>query len=138
PVNVSQGRLLFNSQNALGTGAASVAAGATLDYFGASALTVANALTFAGGANVASRAAALTLPASAVLPTAGTMIFNNDDQPTAAVVVQANDTLTGSLTAQVGGGNPTVGAVTWAGVIGGNGGLTKTQAGTLALANNAN
>ncbi len=134
-VTVSQSRLFFNSQDAIGTSPVSVAGGATLDYLGTNALALANAVTFASGANVATRQAQLTLPASTVFPTAGTMIFNMDDQTTTTIVVQANDTLTGGLTIQVGGTNTTVGTVDWTGVIGGNGGLTKTQVGNLTLSN---
>ncbi len=132
-VAIDAGRLLFASQAALGSGAVGVAAGTTLDYTGAAALAVANTITFADGAAVASENATLTLPASTVLPTAGTIIFNDDSVPTAGVVVQAAVTTTGNLTVQVGGLNASVGSVDWTGSIGGTGGLIKTQSGTLTL-----
>jgi autotransporter-associated beta strand protein len=135
-VTISAGRLFFTSQNALGTGAVSVTS--TLDYSGGSALTLANTVTLASGADVAARGAALTLPASTVLPTSGTVIFNNDDQATTTLVVQAGVVLTGTLTVQVGGGNSTVSSATLSGAITGAGGLTKTQTGTLVLSSSAN
>ncbi len=132
-VSDSAGRLFFSSQDALGTSAVSVAGGAVLDYTGVSALTLSNTVIFSSGADAATRSAALTLPASTVLPASGTMLFNNDDQPTSAVIVQSGVVLTGTLTVQVGGGNATVGTATLGGALTGSGGLTKTQGGTLIL-----
>jgi autotransporter-associated beta strand protein len=134
-LTVGQGRLLFTSQNALGVGAVQVSNGATLEYLGGAALTLANTVTFASGANVATLAGQLTLPASTVFPTTGTVQFNNDPQPTAAIVVSGNLSTTGTLTLQVGGGNPSVGPVTLSGVLSGPGGLTKSGPGTLILSN---
>ena len=50
---------------------------------------------------------------NATMPAGGTMVFNNDDQPTYPITVSTNWTpLTNNLTIQVGGNNLTVGAVT--------------------------
>jgi autotransporter-associated beta strand protein/predicted outer membrane repeat protein len=132
-VTVSAGRLLFQSQTALGNGAVSVANSAALVYTGGTILTPLNAITFASGATVATENAQLFLAASTVLPTAGTIIFNSDIVATAPIVVQANDPTSGALTVQVGGQNTSVGLVDWTGHIGGTGSLTKTQSGTLTL-----
>jgi len=96
-----------------------------------------NTITFESGANITTRihsgyTTTMTL-ANAVLPTAGTMIFNNDDQATDTITISKALALTGDLTIQVGGNNATVGDVTLSGAISGSGGLTKTQSGNLIL-----
>ena len=133
-VTLADGTFLFAGQNALGAGALDVSSGGTLTYTGGTAPSLSNILSLAGGAGVASWAAGLTLPASTVLPTAGSLLFNDDSHATSAITVQAPDTLAGNLTIQVGGGNANVGAVDWTGVIGGSGGLVKPQVGLLTLA----
>jgi len=132
--NVAAGRLFFHNGSRLGGGAVTVAGGATLDYQGSSDTVLNNAITLTAGSNVATRSAALTLSATA-LPTAGTMIFNYDDQATYAIYVDGNAVnLTDTLRIQVGGNNSTVGAVTINNLITGSGGVTKTQSGALVLA----
>jgi autotransporter-associated beta strand protein len=137
-VTVSGGRLFFVSQDALGGGAVGVGNGATLDYSGLGALALSNAATFSSGADIATRNGTLTLPVATVFPTSGMMIFNSDDQPTTAIVVQANDALSGSFTVQVGGQNANVGTIDWTGHLGGSTGasaLVKSGSGALILDN---
>ena len=97
-----------------------------------------SSITVNNGANVAARTGSggLTLPSYTTLPTSGTLTFNDDDQPTTALTVQAGVVLSGALTIQVGGGNATVGTVNFSGAISGSGSLTTTGAGTLILSGN--
>ena len=92
-------------------------------------------MTFASGSCLANRVGTLTVStANVTFPAAGTMIFNQDDQVTTAITVNgAYPALTGDLTFQLGGSNPTVGTVTLSGAISGSGGLIKTSTGTLVL-----
>ena len=93
--------------------------------------------TFAQTINLAS-GAALSMRQDATitgltLPTAGSVVFNRDDQATVALSLNSAPVLAGDLTVQVGGQNATVGDVTLTGNITGVGGLVKTQTGTLIL-----
>src|SRR5262249_53328797 len=128
------------TQNATGTSPVTVTAGSFIyNSTVAGALALANTVTLASGANISNRNTGnLTLNAATVLPTTGTAIFDSDDQSTAAagIFIQAGVTLTGPLTIQVGGNNANVGFVNILGVVNaGANALTKTQPGTLRLAN---
>jgi autotransporter-associated beta strand protein len=107
--------------------------GATLDF--QYSATPANTMTFASGSCLANRVGTLTVStANVTFPTSGTMIFNQDDVVGTNITVNgAYPALTGPLTLQIGGMNPTVGTVTLSGAISGSGGLTKTSTGALIL-----
>ena len=92
-------------------------------------------MTFASGSCLANRAGILTVnSANVTFPSAGTIIFNSDDQVTTAIAINGNyPPLTNNLTIQVGGSNTSVGNVTNTGAISGNFALTKTSTGTLVL-----
>src|SRR6266545_167179 len=146
-INITAGRFFFATQNSLGTGAITVGSGATLDYNStvAGALALANTVTIASGANVSNRnTGILTLNASTVLPTSGTVTFDSDDAATnsAGIFIQAGDTLSGTLTIQVGGnfasitGNASGGFANIQGVVNaGANAINKTGPGTLKLTN---
>jgi autotransporter-associated beta strand protein len=129
---IDAGRLFVSSANALPTtGAVQVNAG-TLVINASGSPTFNQSITLASGAALSVRQAA-TL-GNVNLPTTGTVIFNKDDAVTAAFSLGNNVALTGNLTAQVGGTNTNVGAVTLGGDISGSGfGLTKTEVGKLTL-----
>ncbi len=135
-LEIVSARLFFNGQNAIGLGDITVRNGATLDYQGnAAALTLENLVILDSGARVAARnsTAGLTLREDTVLPTAGSLVVNSDDQRTTNVTVLAGVNLSGDLTIQVGGQNTTNGHAIFTGAIGGSGGVTKTGDGTLRL-----
>ena len=92
-------------------------------------------MTFASGSCLANRSGTLIVStANVTFPSAGTMIFNQDDQTTTPILINGNyPTLTNDLTIQVGGSNTSVGIVTNAGAISGSFGLIKTSTGTLVL-----
>jgi len=138
-ITVNSGRLFVFTGNSINASTISVANGATLDFniSGGYTLPVANNVTFAQGSGLANRQGTLTVSTATVnFPTAGTMILNSDDQPTAPITVSGNyPALTGDLTMQVGGTNTDVGTVTMSGTLSGGTtfSLTKTQTGTLNL-----
>lgn len=128
---VQSGRLFIANAGALPpSGAVRVNAG-TLDFNAGGSPVFPQDITLASGANLALRQSA-TLT-NVTLPGSGLVVFNSDDQPTVAFRLGGNHTLTGTLAIQVGGGPGTPGPVTLAGTLSGNGGLHKTQAGTLVL-----
>lgn len=136
-IALNGGRLFVQqSLNNINGSTISVASGATLDIDIATPQTLTNAVTFASGAALAARSGTLAVStANSSFPSAGTMIFNSDDQPTSAITVSgAYPTLTGNLAIQVGGINATVGTTTLSGAVSGTGfGLNKTSSGTLVL-----
>ena len=105
---------------------------------------VTNAMIFFSGANLCNRTNATTSVSAETMtlsttnvtfPSAGQMIFNNDDQKTTNIVINgAWPVLTGNLAIQVGSNNPTIGPVTLNGAIGGNYALTTTGSLTLTAA----
>jgi len=114
---------------------------ATLVFVDTMPRNVTNAMIFASGANLCNRtngttsvsAETMTLSTTNVtFPSAGQMIFNNDDQKTTNIVINgAWPVLTDNLAIQVGSNNPTIGPVTLNGAIGGN--YALTTAGPLTL-----
>ncbi|MFN3941013.1 MAG: hypothetical protein ACK4K1_00050 [Flavobacterium sp.] len=134
PITINSNRLFVqNTLGAINNSSISVANGATLAIDISGTKTLSNFVTFATGSNLSSRQGPLNVN-NAIFPSAGTMIFNRDDQPTSSININGNyPLLTGDLTIQVGGQNATVGTVTLNGSL--NGGtshnLTKTSTGTL-------
>jgi fibronectin-binding autotransporter adhesin len=142
PITVNSGRLFAFSLGSINGSTISVANGATLDLNLVGSSTLTNSVSFASGAALANRLGALTVSTTnATFPSAGTMIFNQDDSTTTAITVNGNyPTLTGDLTIQTGGPQPTfsgtVGTVTLTGTISGTFALNKTLSGTLILGGN--
>ena len=134
-ITVNSGRLFVFTMNSIAGSSIAVGNGAILDFSVTGGASPANAMTFTSGGGLANRAGTLTVSTTnATFPTAGTMIFNSDDQVTTPITASGTyPTLTGDLTIQVGGSNATVGAVTLSGAISGSGGLIKTSTGTLNL-----
>ncbi len=141
-ININSGRVfVFNSVSNINGSTINVAIGGTLDFGISGAVAPVNTLNFASGSCLANRGSGGTSPtgtltvSGATFPASGTMIFNNDDQATTAIVASNNFPLAGNITIQVGGINTTVGTVTLSGVISGASaaGLTKTLNGILIL-----
>jgi autotransporter-associated beta strand protein len=132
------GRVFYDSQANLGTGDIALVGGAgcgiLLRRDGAD-LTLANAITMDSNAVLGNRANVLSVP-NLTLPAGGVVTFNKDDAVTSTLYLNGPAlALAGNLTVSVGGGNPTVGAVTLRNAISGTGfGLTKGGPGTLILA----
>jgi autotransporter-associated beta strand protein len=138
-MTVNSGRLFVGNVNAIANSAVlHIDSGATLDFqYSATPL---NTMTFASGSCLANRVGTLTVnTASVTFPTAGTMIFNQDDLATSPITVNgAYPARTGDLTFQLGGSSTSVGTVTLSGAISGNFGLIKTLPGTLVLSGTGN
>jgi hypothetical protein len=135
-MTVNSGRLFIFNANAVGSSDVLHIIGGTLDYNISGGTTPTTTTTFASGTCLANRAGTLTVSTTHVtFPTAGTMIFNQDDAVSSAITVNGTyPTLTGPMTFQLGGINATVGTVTLSGAIsGGSYGLTKTYPGMLIL-----
>ncbi len=135
PITVNSGRLFVFTTNSIGGSTITALSGATVDFSTGGNTTPVNTMTFASGSCLANRAGILTVStANVTFPSAGTIIFNSDDQVTTNIVINGNyPTLTNNLTIQIGGSNPSVGVVTNTGAISGNFSLTKTTNGTLVL-----
>jgi len=138
---------LVNSANGLGAGPVTVASGATLGFVSTVAgLTPPNLITIASGGGLSARTNSVTFStATLTLPSAGTLILNDDDVATAAIAINGNyPTLTGDMTFQLGGTRGgTVGTVTLSGAIDDGAGSFKlivnggaATSGTLLLASN--
>jgi len=117
-----------------------VNAGATLVFTDLMPRSITNAMSLASGAVLSTRtvsgsSGAMTQSTANVqFPSAGSIGFNMDDQPTDAITINgAYPALTSDLTIQVGGGNAIVGTVTLNGAISGGHALTKSSPGTLVL-----
>ena len=84
------------------------------------------------GGTLATRVTAGTTLSSVTLPGSGSVTLNYDPQPTYALTISNSQTLSGgTLNVAVGGGNATVGAVTFSGSITGAGGLAMSGPGVL-------
>ena len=130
-------RIFFQNTNALGVGSVMVRDAVRLVSSSAAIGIVINPITVESGGGISARSGATTF-ADVVLPSAGSVVFNKDDQRTFGLTVFSNRDLTGDLTVDTsqGGTNP-VGDVTLPGVFSGPGGLVKAgtgESGRLILA----
>ncbi len=134
-ITVTSGRLFVFTLGSINGSSIAVQNGATLDFNVSGGASPTNTMTFASGACLANRSGTLTVGTNVTFPSAGTMIFNQDDQVTTAITFSGTyPTLTGDLTFQIGGSNATVGTVTLSnGISGNNYNLTKTAPGTLSF-----
>ena len=138
-IGVQGGRLfVFDSLSNIAGSAITVSNAATLAFqINANTNIVTNSITIVSGGGLANRSGTLVVSNAANFATAGSILFNNDDQPTTNIVISNNyPALTGNLTVQVGGGNTNVGAVTFSGVVSGanTNTISKTGSGTLIFA----
>ncbi|WP_425616402.1 beta strand repeat-containing protein [Anatilimnocola sp. NA78] len=138
-VTVSAGRLFLEGtsaafqQNSSGAGTYTVNSGATLDYNANITFTPTNPIVLNSGANIVNRQGTLTLPAATTtLPTAGTLIVNQDN-PAATINLDSPIALTGDLTIQTGGGGSNGGTPNFNGIISGGFNIIKTGVGMARL-----
>lgn len=130
-------RVFINHATALPTAATvNIASGALV--FSASA-TSASAITVSSGGTLTARAA--TTLSNVTLPGSGSVIFNNDDANTNSLTINNSQTLTDTLTVQVGGARMlatggSIGAVDLSGNITGGGSLVMTSSGNISNPNN--
>lgn len=134
-MNSSQ-RAFFDGSNALGTGTVTVRSGIRLVSQTQAPTNgeVTNSVTLEDGAGLAARSSGGAVTYTNVaLPSTGSLIFNQDDQPTSALTIASGKELTGLLTINTsqGGATVAVGDVTLSGNFSGaSGGITKIGTGT--------
>jgi fibronectin-binding autotransporter adhesin len=125
-------RAFFEGANALGTGSVTVRNAIKLTSQSMTTGTLTNAVTLDDGAGITARSSGgAQTYTNVALPSTGSLLFNNDDQATAALTIASGRELTGNLTinTQQGGANA-VGDVTLSGIFSGAGGaLIKTGTG---------
>jgi fibronectin-binding autotransporter adhesin len=125
-------RAFFEGANALGTGSVTVRNAVKLTSQSMTTGTLTNAVTLDDGAGITARSSGgAQTYTNVALPSTGSLLFNNDDQATAALTIASGRELTGNLTinTQQGGANA-VGDVTLSGIFSGAGGaLIKTGTG---------
>jgi fibronectin-binding autotransporter adhesin len=125
-------RAFFEGANALGTGTVRVRNAIKLTSQSMTTGTLTNAVTLDDGAGITARSSGGAQTYTDVaLPSTGSLLFNNDDQLTAALTIASGKELTGNLTisTQQGGANA-VGDVTLSGIFSGaSGALIKSGTG---------
>ncbi|MFM9023944.1 MAG: beta strand repeat-containing protein, partial [Planctomycetaceae bacterium] len=125
-------RAFFEGANALGTGSVRVRNAVRLTSQSMTTGTLANAVTLDNGAGITARSTGgAQTYTNVTLPSTGSLLFNNDDQATAALTIASGQELTGSLTINTQqGGTNAVGDVTLSGIFSGTvGALIKTGTG---------
>src|ERR1019366_7377941 len=88
-MTVNSGRLFIFTAGAIANSAVlHINSGAILDFAVTGGMSPANKMTFASGSCLANRVGTVTVStANVTFPTAGTMIFNEDDQVSTAITV---------------------------------------------------
>jgi fibronectin-binding autotransporter adhesin len=128
---INQGRLFINTANSLSANTAVTVNGGSLVLNAASTPTFSQSISFVSGANISARQAANL--SNVTLASSGIVTFNQDDVATAALTLSRNNTLSGELIVQVGGGSGAPGAVTLSGNHSGAGNMVKIGSGQLTL-----
>jgi|694.fasta_scaffold34138_2 autotransporter-associated beta strand protein len=131
-------RIFFQGVNALGSGTVQVGSGNRLTSQSIASLgTLTNVITLDDGAGLTARTSGTGGAATytnVIFPSAGTVVFNKDDQATAALTITSSGSLAGNLTVDTTqGGANAVGNVFLDGVFSGAGGLVKAGTGTSGL-----
>jgi autotransporter-associated beta strand protein len=133
-LTVGNGRLFINNNSGALPSAASVSVTGGLLVLGIGA-SYGNAISVgSGGGIVTRRSGGTSLTGHVTLPATGNVFFNNDDASTHHLTISNGQTLSGSLSVQVGGNRmtsttATLGAVTLSGNLTGSGGLVMTSSG---------
>ncbi|MFM8435506.1 MAG: beta strand repeat-containing protein, partial [Planctomycetia bacterium] len=126
-------RSFFEGADALGTGSVRVRSGVRLTSQSMTTGTLTNAVTLDDGAGITARSSGgAQTYTNVTLPSAGTLVFNKDDQATAALTIASGKELTGNLTIDTSpGGSNAVGNVTLSGIFSGaSGAIIKSGTGT--------
>ncbi len=129
-MNPSQ-RAFFAGSTALGTGSVRVRNGVRLTSQTVASGTLANAVTLDSGAGLTARSTGGdTTYTNVIFPSAGTVVFNQDDLATSALTITSSGSLAGDLTVDTSqGGANAVADVFLDGVFSGAGGLVKAGTG---------
>lgn len=131
---LSNGRVFINTNAGALPSAATVSVTGGLLVFGVGA-SYDNTITVgSGGGLVTRRNGGTSLTGNVTLPATGNVFFNNDDASTYNLTISNGQTLSGPLTAQIGGSRMSattnaLGAVTLSGNLTGSGGLVMTSSG---------
>jgi fibronectin-binding autotransporter adhesin len=128
---INQGRLFINSANSLSANTAVTLNAGSLVLNASGTPTFTQSISFVSGANISARQAANL--SNVTLASSGIVTFNQDDTATAALTLSRNNTLSGELIVQVGGGSGAPGAVTLSGNHSGAGNMVKIGSGQLTL-----
>ncbi|MFM8414940.1 MAG: beta strand repeat-containing protein, partial [Planctomycetota bacterium] len=125
-------RAFFEGANALGTGDVRVRNAIRLTSQSMTTGTLTNAVTLDDGAGITARSSGgAQTYTNVTLPSTGTLVFNQDDQTTAALRITSGKELTGDLTINTSqGGSNAVGDVTLSGIFSGaSGAIIKSGTG---------
>jgi fibronectin-binding autotransporter adhesin len=125
-------RAFFEGANALGIGSVRVRNAVKLTSQNMTTGTLTNAVTLDDGAGISARSSGgAQTYTNVALPSTGSLLFNNDDQATAALTIASGRELTGNLTINTQqSGTNAVGDVTLSGIFSGTvGSLIKTGTG---------
>jgi fibronectin-binding autotransporter adhesin len=129
---------ISNGRAFISTNAGALPAAATANISGgilvfSTGASFGNPITVTSGGGIATRRSGGTsLTGTVTLPGSDLVIFNNDDATTHGLSIASDQTLSGSLTVQIGGNrtnNNLVGAVTLSGKLTGDGSLTVASSG---------